>query len=424
MQSSAIPPKFTIPWANSAGGANVRTIPTASQISIQAGAASLTDGFPPLNFIPVSAGGVPPFGQDMNGILKQTTQWLQWQAAAGPVRYDGTFAQSIGGYPAGALLMSTSGHVVYQNLVDNNAGDPNGGAINWRVASSIWSATTWIASGSANAQTVTLSPVPTSLSQLSGISLRIFSQGTNTSAITLNVNGLGAIPIIAAGGIPLASGSVLTGSPFEIILQGIASFVLMSRTNTFYDSSTGGVVIQGPTATGANIALLGNGVTTPNKYIRALNGILQVVNSAYSTVISSLTDAGDYTTSGRLRALVGSTGTSDANAVPVLSDCGSGTNGSTGSWTTIPSYGLSANNNVIIQWGEIGVPGAPTVNSTYNLPRAFPNTFSSITISYGSNIPPNTGAIGAQPGSLSQFNATNTSPNPAPNGCYFIAIGW
>ena len=65
MLASQIPTKFSVPFANSAGGSYIRAIPTASQIGIVDGAASLTDGFPPLNFLTLGAGGIPPFGQDM-----------------------------------------------------------------------------------------------------------------------------------------------------------------------------------------------------------------------------------------------------------------------------------------------------------------------------------------------------------------------
>jgi len=55
--------------------------PQASQIGITNCAASLTDGFPPLTFVPVAQGGCPPFGSDFNGILRQITQWSQWMQA-------------------------------------------------------------------------------------------------------------------------------------------------------------------------------------------------------------------------------------------------------------------------------------------------------------------------------------------------------
>jgi hypothetical protein len=126
LTQSASPPKFPIPWGNSAGGSFIRAIPTTSQIGINNGWASLTDGFPPLNFTPIAAGGIPPFGQDMNGILKQTTQGVQWQQAGGPLFWDTAIATGAGGYPKGARINSavTPGTVWY-NTVDSNAVNPD-----------------------------------------------------------------------------------------------------------------------------------------------------------------------------------------------------------------------------------------------------------------------------------------------------------
>lgn len=134
MLASAVPTKFQIPWGNSAGGSYIHPVPQASQIGITAGAASLTDGFPPATFSPIAAGGTPPFGQDFNGILNQITLWNQWQSAGGPLIYDGTFASAIGGYPKGAMIQSsvTIG-LFFVSLIDGNSSNPDSGGTNWIV---------------------------------------------------------------------------------------------------------------------------------------------------------------------------------------------------------------------------------------------------------------------------------------------------
>src|SRR5258708_20811739 len=87
-------------FARPAGGGFIRPIPQASQIGINPGFASLTDGFVPLNGQPVASGGIPPFEQDMNGILNQISLWCQWLEAGGPVYYDATFSTGgSGGVP-------------------------------------------------------------------------------------------------------------------------------------------------------------------------------------------------------------------------------------------------------------------------------------------------------------------------------------
>jgi hypothetical protein len=134
MQMSSVPLKFSIPWGASAGVGYIRPIPTPSQITITPGAASLTDGFPPLNFDPVAAGGVPPFGQDMNGILNWVSQWDQWISAGGPVIYDAAFQTQIGGYPMNALVWSASASSnapMWRSMVDNNTTNPDTGGAGW-----------------------------------------------------------------------------------------------------------------------------------------------------------------------------------------------------------------------------------------------------------------------------------------------------
>jgi len=103
MQSTNIPSKIPLPFANSASSTYKYSIPTASQIGITNGKASLTDGFPPLTFTPIGSGGVPPFGGDMNGILYEITAIQQWQEAGGFFPYDSTFSTAIGGYPKGLM---------------------------------------------------------------------------------------------------------------------------------------------------------------------------------------------------------------------------------------------------------------------------------------------------------------------------------
>jgi hypothetical protein len=133
MLSSEIPARIPLPFADS-GTKNA--IPTASQIGITPGAASLTDGFPPLTFTPIASGGIPPAGADFNGILNMITAVQQWQSAGGIFKYDATFSTAIGGYPAGAVLMGSDNATQWLNLADNNTTDPETSPANWAALSS------------------------------------------------------------------------------------------------------------------------------------------------------------------------------------------------------------------------------------------------------------------------------------------------
>lgn len=154
MLSSALPPKFNIPFASNAGGAYIRPIPQPSQTAITPGAASLYDGFPPVTFQPISAGGVPPAGQDFNGLLNQVTKWSQWQAAGGQVFYDAAFAAAIGGYPRGAYLLSTTFSYFWLSIAENNSNNPDTGGAGWvQVVPATPSNATPTTNGTANAGT-------------------------------------------------------------------------------------------------------------------------------------------------------------------------------------------------------------------------------------------------------------------------------
>lgn len=128
MQSSNIPPKIVKPFANAASGSYVNTIPVNSQTG---GRASLADGFPPVTFQPLDNGGVPPFGADMNGILKEITAIQQWQEAGGFFPYDAAFSTANGGYPKGAILLKATNLGLWQSTVENNTTNPDTGGAGW-----------------------------------------------------------------------------------------------------------------------------------------------------------------------------------------------------------------------------------------------------------------------------------------------------
>lgn len=128
MQASNAPTKSAVPFANS-GAKN--TIPVSSQIGITPGLASFTDGFPPLTMTPLAAGGVPPYGQDFNGILNFLSAGVRWAQAGGLYPYDAAFSTAIGGYPRGAVLAAATGSGRWVNTVDNNTTNPDTGGANW-----------------------------------------------------------------------------------------------------------------------------------------------------------------------------------------------------------------------------------------------------------------------------------------------------
>lgn len=77
-----------------------------------------------------------------------------------------------------------------------------------------------LAGGTANALTVTLDPPLATYA--AGMPLRVLIAATNTSAATLNVNGLGSLPIVTARGNAIARGDLQAGGIVTLICTGTA----------------------------------------------------------------------------------------------------------------------------------------------------------------------------------------------------------
>lgn len=132
MKQSDFPTKISVPFASGAGNAYIRQIPTASQISTDPGAASLTDGFPPQTFQPLGSGGTPQDGRDVNGILNMTSAVDQAFCAGNWPQFDAAFATAIGGYPAGAVLAGSTPGQFWVSTADNNTTVPGASGATWQ----------------------------------------------------------------------------------------------------------------------------------------------------------------------------------------------------------------------------------------------------------------------------------------------------
>lgn len=199
LADASAPTKIQIPFANGAGGAYVRTVPVPSQIGIQNGAASYTDGFPPLNFVPVNAGGVPPFGQDMNGILRDVSAHARWWAAGGPVYYDSAYQTAIGGYPKGAIVQSaTVTGKLWFSSTENNVTNPDTGGAGWSpVMNTVYAPLT----GTGASGTWGINITGNAVTANSATSATNATNATNaTTAVTATANGAKAFGRVASGG--------------------------------------------------------------------------------------------------------------------------------------------------------------------------------------------------------------------------------
>ena len=130
MLLSSAPTQIQLPFANGDSG-KTNPIPVPSQISITPGAASFTDGFPPLCATPVASGGIPPSKADMVGILFMLSDIDLWMSGGGGFPYNSGFQTAIGGYPKGARVLRASGNGYWFSTVDNNVTDPDTGGAGW-----------------------------------------------------------------------------------------------------------------------------------------------------------------------------------------------------------------------------------------------------------------------------------------------------
>lgn len=121
------PSQITVPFATS-GLKNA--IPAAS--NPVTGNAGYDAGFPATNMTPKEAGGIPPFGQDFNGILFDITTAIQYLEAGMQFPYSSSFATAVGGYPLGAIVTRTDGAGFWRNTVPNNTTNPETFGAGWQ----------------------------------------------------------------------------------------------------------------------------------------------------------------------------------------------------------------------------------------------------------------------------------------------------
>ena len=112
-------------------------IPDADQTGITVNAASFATGFPPNTMTPEASGGLPFFGQDLNGILWMVTAYCANFAAGAMSEFNSTLAGDITGYPLGCVLRNTNGDGLWINQVEGNSTNPDAGGAGWLPAAGV-----------------------------------------------------------------------------------------------------------------------------------------------------------------------------------------------------------------------------------------------------------------------------------------------
>lgn len=174
MNSSDIPSRTT--KAFSVNGSK-NTIPVDSTGSTLAdGDATFDSGFPPLTMTPIGAGGKPPKGKDMNGILNAITLKQQWQDAGMGYPYNTAFSTSINGYPKGAIIPDSVYSGSWINLTEGNTNNPE-------VTTA--TATGWVPFASYGDSSIPMASSSVTLTTLQASKSRIVITGTLTANVYL-----------------------------------------------------------------------------------------------------------------------------------------------------------------------------------------------------------------------------------------------
>lgn len=174
MNSSDTPSRIT-----KAFGVNglKNTIPVDSSTTTDNnGVATFDKGFPPVTMQPLSAGGIPPSGKDMNGVLYSTTIQQQWQNAGMTYPFSQDFSDAVSGYPKGAIVPSSVYTGQWLNLNEANGTSPE---------SPTGANTGWVPINNYGVTQITMSSGSVVMSSLQAAKDRIIISGTLTANVNL-----------------------------------------------------------------------------------------------------------------------------------------------------------------------------------------------------------------------------------------------
>jgi hypothetical protein len=239
MLKANAPTKFTIPFATSSTMRNA--VPTTAPPTPTSPAlAAYNTGFPNVTMEAAGAGGVPPFGQDFNGLFYDSSKAELWLQAGFMYAYDATWAtnSNVNGYPAQALLSRADGLGLWFNVTDGNTTNPDAtGSSGWiAVRANAGMSTIAVAAGTTTPDPSVLGPkvlnITGSLTGNATLVLPLTQQGAEW---TVNNNTSGAYTLTVQG----ATGSGVT------VAQGSASLIFTDGTN-FYTSTFNGAGLYLP----------------------------------------------------------------------------------------------------------------------------------------------------------------------------------
>lgn len=291
MNNSGLPEKIKTPFA-STGSKN--TIPElATGGTIADGLAAMDSGFPSTTLTPRSAGGVPPHGEDMNGILNAITAKLQASDAGAKYSFDATFATSISGYPNGAVVMSSDLDGEWLNTTDANSTNPEGTAT---------TSTGWVPLNFAGASEISISTANVTMTCLAAARQVLILSGALTGNRFLYVpnwakhwtiinNCTGDFSVIVSTVSGVATASIPSSTTANVYCNGALNVTKLQSTQPASITQSGVVQLNDTlTSTSAAQALTAN-------QGKALNDKLLGVGQTWQDLTSSRNSGITYTNS-------------------------------------------------------------------------------------------------------------------------------
>lgn len=126
------PDIITVPFGENAAPETINPIPVTRDSGDDPQQATWSEGFPRVTMQPLVTGGIPPKGQDFNGILKALSEHTVFQNAGGVYRWSADVV-AAGGYDKGAVVQADDGIRSYVSITDGNT-QALGGS-NWLLIS-------------------------------------------------------------------------------------------------------------------------------------------------------------------------------------------------------------------------------------------------------------------------------------------------
>lgn len=113
------------PFGAEATAGTINVIPDERPSGAAPQLASWSLGFPLITMTYPGAGGLPPFGQDMNGVLNAISQHTVFLGGGGQYKWSSAYVMAFGGYSLGSIVQANDGLNSYVSLINNNSDDFN-----------------------------------------------------------------------------------------------------------------------------------------------------------------------------------------------------------------------------------------------------------------------------------------------------------